>query len=132
MKSWYKVALVLSLFALLWSSLAGCGGGSGPEDAVRGLYKAMEAQDAERVGGYLTADIRDSFVSDLELALPLFDSIKISNLKITVVSETEDEATVDAVYDVEMEMDGDKDSSHENDRLYLEKVGGKWLISQLP
>ena len=130
MKSWFKVVLVLSLMALIGLTLAGCGGGSGPEATVQGAFKAMGAKDAEKLGSYFTEDIRDQVVSDADLAFTFIDKIDISNLKIENVSQTEDAATLKLDYDYELTVSGQTNTDRRSDTIDWVKVGGKWLITQ--
>jgi hypothetical protein len=133
MKIWFKAALVLCLVVLVGITIAGCGGGEpGPEDAVRGMFKAMEAKDAEKIGEYCTEDIREDVVAIMEMSFELIDSMKVRNLELTVASETENTATVDFECDYEIEAFGETETSHESDSIDLEKVDGKWLISEPP
>jgi hypothetical protein len=97
MKGWFKVVLVLTLVALLGGVVIGCsGGGSGPEATVKDVFKAMAAKNADKVGSYCTEDIREDVVSTMKFTFALVDSIKITNLKTTVASQTDDTATIDA------------------------------------
>jgi hypothetical protein len=130
MKSWFKVVLLLSLMALIGLTLAGCGGGSGPEATVQGAFKAIEARDAEKLGSYFTEDIRDQVVSDADLAFTLIDKIDISNLKIENVSQTEDAATLKLDYDYKVTALDQTSQDHRSDNIDLVKVGGKWLITE--
>lgn len=131
MKGWFKVVLVLTLVALVGSVVIGCsGGGSGPEATVKGMFKAMEAKDADKVGSYCTEDIREDVVSTMEFTFTLADSIKITNLKTTVASQTDDTATIDAEWDFEIEVFGETSKEHESDSIDLVKVDGKWLIDE--
>jgi len=132
MKIWFKAILVLSLVALVGVSLIGCGGESSPEDVVRGMFKAMEAKDAEKLGEYCTEDIREDVVAMMELSFEMIDSIKVSNLELTVASQTENTATVDYECDYEIKAFGETDESHDSDSIDLEKVDGKWFISEPP
>ncbi|MBE0480078.1 MAG: DUF4878 domain-containing protein [Dehalococcoidia bacterium] len=128
MKGWFKVALVLLLVALVGGMAAGCNGEASPEDTVRGLIKAMEAQDAEKAGQYVVEDTRNEFVAGMKMAFAFIDSMKISNLKLTVASQTENTATVVAEFDLEVKIMGETEKSRESDTLDLVKVDGKWLI----
>jgi hypothetical protein len=130
MKGWLKVVLVLSLVALVSGVLIGCSsGGSGPEATVQGMFKAMAAKNADKVGSYCTEDIREDVVSTMKISFAILDSIKITNLKTTVASQTEDTATVDAEYDLEMKAFGENNKDHQSDTIDLVKVDGKWLIN---
>jgi len=131
MKGWFKVVLVLTLVALVGGVLIGCsGGGSGPEATVKGMFNAMAAKNADKVGSYCTEDIREDVVSTMKFSFALVDSIKITNLKMTVALQTEDAATVDAEWDFEMKAFGETSKEHQSDSIDLVKVDGKWLISE--
>lgn len=131
MKGWFKVVLVLTLVALVGGVVIGCsGGGSGPEAAVRGMFKAMEEKNAEKVGSYCTEDIRADVISTMEISFALVDSIKITNLKTAVASQTDDTATVDAEWDFELKAFGETSKEHQSDSIDLVKVDGKWLINE--
>jgi hypothetical protein len=130
MKGWFKLALVVSLLALVGMVVGGCGE-AGPEAAVRGLFKALEAQDAAKVGEYLTEDLRASMVPQMEFAFSGIDSVNYRNLKLTVVSQTEDKATVEAEYELELKMHDETEKFENTDTLRLARVDGKWLISEI-
>ena len=131
MKGWFKVVLVLTLVALVGGVVIGCsGGGSGPEATVQGMFKAMAAKNADKVGSYCTEDIREDVVSTMKVSFALIDSIKITNLKTTVASQTEDAATIDAEWDFEIKAFGETSKEHQSDSIGLVKVDGKWLISE--
>jgi hypothetical protein len=131
MKGWFKVVLVLTLVALVGGVVIGCsGGGSGPEATVKGMFNAMAAKNADKVGSYCTEDIREDVVSTMKFSFALVDSIKITNLKMTVASQTEDAATVDAEWDFEMKAFGETSKEHQSDSIDLVKVDGKWLINE--
>jgi len=131
MKGWLKVVLVLSLVALVGGVLIGCSsGGSGPEATVQGVFKAMAAKNADKVGSYCTEDIREDVVSTMKSSFALIDSIKITNLKTTVASQTEDAATIDAEWDFEIKAFGETSKEHQSDSIGLVKVDGKWLINE--
>ena len=130
MKGWFKVILVLALAALVGGVVIGCsGGGSGPEATVKGMIKAMAAKNADKEGSYCTEDIREDVVSTMKVTFALVDSIKITNLKTTVASQTDDTAIVDAEYDLEMKAFGETNKDHQSDTIDLVKVDGKWLIN---
>jgi len=130
MKGWFKVVLMLTLVALVGGVVIGCsGGGSGPEATVKGMFNAMAAKNADKVGSYCTEDIREDVVSTMEFSFALVDSIKITNLKTTMASQTDDTAIVDAEYDLEMKAFGETNKDHQSDTIDLVKVDGKWLIN---
>jgi hypothetical protein len=130
MKCWLKVVLVLGLVALLVSSLIGCSGGSGPEDTVKNAFKAMAAMDAEKMATYFTEELREDIELGMEFAFAMVDKIKISNLKTTVSSQTDDEATVEFEFDLETTAFDETEKEHVEDSIDLVKENGKWLISE--
>ena len=131
MKGWFKVVLVLALVALVGGVVIGCsGGGSGPEAAVKGMFNAIAAKNADKVGSYCTEDFREDTVSAMEFFFSMVDSIKITNMKTSIASQTDDTATVDMEYDMEVKVSGETEKSHESDSIDLVKVDGKWLINE--
>jgi len=115
---------------LVGGVVIGCsGGGSGPEATVKGMFNAMAAKNADKVGSYCTEDIREDVVSTMEASFAILDSIKITNLKTTVASQTDDTAIVDAEYDFEIKAFGETNKDHQSDSIDLVKVDGKWLIN---
>ena len=131
MKGWFKVVLVLTLVALVGGVVIGCGGGgSGPEATVKDMFNAIAAKNADKVGSYCTEDFREDTVSAMEFFFSMVDSIKITNMKTSVASQTDDTATVDMEYDMEVKVSGETEKSHESDSIYLIKMDGKWLISE--
>ncbi|MGB2855724.1 MAG: hypothetical protein WBC61_03635 [Dehalococcoidia bacterium] len=131
MKGWLKVVLVLALAALLGSTLLGCGGGgAGPEDTVRGALEAMEAMDAEKMVTYFTEEMSEDVEFGMEVVFALIDEIKISNVETKVLSQTEDEATVEVEFDLETTVFDETEEEHLTETYDLVKEDGKWLISE--
>ena len=131
MKGWLKVVLVLALAALLGSTLLGCGGGgAGPEDTVRGALEAMEAMDAEEMATYFTEEMSEDVEFGMEVVFALIDEIKISNVETKVLSQTEDEATVEVEFDLETTVFDETEEEHVTEPFNLVKEDGKWLISE--
>jgi len=130
MKGWLKVMLVVALVVLLGPTLLGCGGGAGPEATVRDCLKAMEAKDAEKMASYFVADMRDEMLAQMEMTFEMVDEIKISNMKTEVVSQEGDRATVELEFDMEMTIQGQTSEQHMKETTELERVGGKWLITE--
>lgn len=114
---------------LLGGSLAACGGGgSGPEDTVRGALKAMEDLDGEKMASYFVEDMREELEAGMEFSFAMIDEIRISNLETRVVSESGDSATVEMEFDFEVTAFGETETEHMEDTAELVKVDGKWLI----
>ena len=130
-----KLAIVLIpllLLALVVGAI-GCGvGGRGPEDTLRGFYEAIEAKDAAKVASYFTEDVGAELMPYFEADFANYDKIKIADLKMSVVSETEDAATVEAEYDWETTAFGETNGGHQIETIELAKVDGKWLIAETP
>jgi hypothetical protein len=66
----------------------------------------------------------------MESAFTIIDSIKITNLKTSVASQTDDTATVDAEWDFEIKAFGETSKEHQSDTIDLVKVNGKWLVNE--
>ena len=66
----------------------------------------------------------------MESFFTIVDSIKITNMKTSVASQTDDAATVDAEYDMEVKAFDQTSEEHQSDSIDLVKVDGKWLINE--
>lgn len=129
MRFWPRLLAVLAVMLLLGGSLAACGGGgSGPEDTVRGALKAMEDLDGEKMASYFVEDMREELEAGMEFSFAMIDEIRISNLETRVVSESGDSATVEMEFDFEVTAFGETETEHMEDTADLVKVDGKWLI----
>lgn len=129
MRFWPRLLAVLAVMLLLGGSLAACGGGgSGPEDTVRGALKAMEDLDGEKMASYFVEDMREELEAGMEFSFAMIDEIRISNLETRVVSESGDSATVEMEFDFEVTAFGETETEHMEDTAELVKVDGKWLI----
>lgn len=133
MKGWLKLVAVLVLAVVLVSAVFGCGGGSdsGPEKAVRGALKALEEMDAEKLSTYFTAESREDLIVGMDLAFALIDEFKIFNVVTKVVSQTEDRATVEGEWDIEITEIDETEKDHVVQPIELVKVDGEWLIDEL-
>jgi hypothetical protein len=124
------VVAVVVIIALL---IGGIGGTSGPEQTIRAFYRAAERLDASGQADLLVEEYRAMWEMTLEMSYAMVDSLSISNLAITIISQTED--TVEAVteYDIGFELkDGTTyPGEHEDDHFELTRVGGQWLISDV-
>jgi len=129
MRSWPRLLAVLAVMLLLGGSLAACGGGgSGPEDAVRGALKAMEDLDGEKMASYFVEDMREDLEDGMEFFFAMIEEIRISNIETRLVSESGDSATVDMEFDFEVTAFDETETEHMEDTSELVKVNGKWLI----
>ena len=91
--------------------------------------KAIEAQDAERVAKCFIDEIREEVTFSMEVVFALVDEIRIFNIEWEVLSETEDAAMVEIEIDWEAVGLGRTWSGHAKEPIDLERVDGKWLIS---
>lgn len=132
MKGWSKVMLAVGLVALLGCTLLACGGGgaaaSTPEGTVRNYLSAMQSQDVERMAACSTGQEKEDILETGQDMFSGVNTIRISNIDIEVVSQSEDEAMVEATYHIKVTMEG---GTYEDDNYAsadLVKIGGKWYI----
>jgi len=121
---------VVVIIALL---IGGIGGTSSPEQTVRSFYRAAERLDASGQADLLVEEYRAMSEMTLEMAYAAIDSLSISDLTVTITSQTDDTAEVTAEYDYTYRG---KDGSvypkeHDVDHFELIRVGSQWLISDL-
>ena len=90
----------------------------------------MDAMDAEEMATYFTEELREDIEFGMELAFALIDEIKISNMKTKVLSQTEDEATVEVEFDLETTVFDEPEEEHVAESFDLVKEDGEWLISE--
>jgi len=131
MKSWFKAVLVLALVALVGGVLIGCGV-SGPEATVKSMFQAVETLNADKAGSYYTEQYRESEVAHMRETFAFISSMRITNLKTTLASQTDNTATVDYEVDIEIKWIGNETAmkSYASDRIRLVKEDGKWLIDE--
>jgi|GEM_PF-4334934 len=129
MSGWSKSLLVILLINILILGLIGCGGGtSSPDDTVRAAFAALEAQNADKLISYYVEDVRDAVSAKTEYAFAVVDKFKVSNLETTVLSETEDTASIEADYDLTTTLSGQSIKEHITEIYELSKVDGEWLL----
>lgn len=124
------VAAVVVIVALL---LGGMGSTSSPERTIKAFYREAERLDASGQADLLVEEHRAMSEMTLEMTYAAVDSLTISDLTVTITSETDDTAQARAEYDYTYKV---KDGSvypeeHEVDNFELVKVGSQWLISDL-
>ena len=123
------VVLVVVIVALL---IGGIGGTSSPEQTIRTFYQEAERLNASGQADLLVEEYRAAWEMTLEMSYAAMDSLSISNLSITITSQTEDTAEAVAEYDYTYRV---KDGSvypeeHEEDHFDLIRVNGRWLIQE--
>jgi len=131
---WLKIAgiagavvLVIVIVALL---VGGGVGTSSPEQIVRSFYKEAERLNASALLDLFVEENRWLW-SGMQSTFATMDSLSISNLTITVVSQAEDTAVATAEYDLTLRLKDGSVGSQEGvvDHFLLKKVGQKWLIT---
>jgi len=133
MKGWSKVMLAVGLVALLGCTLLACGGGGGsaastPEGTVRNYLSAMQSKDVERMAACCTGQEKEDILETGQDMFSGVNTIRISNIDIEVVSQSEDEATVEATYHIKMTMEGGTYEDDDSGSADLVKMDGKWYI----
>jgi len=124
------VVLIVVIVALL---TGGMGGTSGPEQTIRTFYREAERLNASGQADLLMQEeYREMWKTTLEMSYAMIDSLSISNLTITITSQTQDTTEATAEYDLWFKL---KDGTvypeeHEVDDFQLVRVGSKWLISE--
>lgn len=103
---------------------------SSPEGTVVEYYRSIAARDIGAIQKCFREDFRDGIVPALEDYYSYTESVSILNLELEVVNQTESEATVLAYYDIYVIQEGETYSSPTEEDIYLQKVGGKWLIAE--
>ena len=118
-------SVTIALLALLSGGLiaSGCGGGSGPEDAVDETFSAVQDGDFEKVCENLSSDSRDqieSFAEDGQGCTDFFDGADADqgDYEIKSSEENGDEATVKYTEDG---TDGEQE-------VNLVKEDGDWKL----
>ena len=139
MKRWLKFGVigVLALSLLAPATIA-CGPTTAtPEGTVKAWINALAAQDADKLVSYEIENIgglnRTARQATYEAYFEEYiKSYKITNLTVTVESETETTATVKATYHYKIVPEvGSTEEGDSTDTYTLEKHDGKWLISDL-
>lgn len=132
MKGWSKVMLAVGLVALLGCTLLACGGGgaaaSTPEGTVRNYLSAMQSQDVERMAACSTGQEKEDILDTGQDMFSGVNTIRISNIDIEVVSQSEDEAMVEATYHIKVTMEGGTYEDDNYGSADLVKIDGKWYI----
>jgi hypothetical protein len=123
------VVVVIVIVALL---IGGGAGTSTPEQTIRAFYRAAERLDASRQANLWVEKHRASVAATAQTNYALLDSFSISNLTITITSQTKETAEAIAEYDWNCRWkDGTVDSrKSEVDHFELIRVGNKWFIQE--
>jgi len=118
--------LIIVIVALL---IGGIGGTSSPEQTVRAFYREAERLNASALTDLFVEEYRWLWTG-MQSAFAAIDSLSISNLTITVASQTEDTAVATAEYDLALKLKDGSVGSQEGvvDHFSLKRVGQKWLI----
>jgi len=134
MKRWPKVILAVGLVALLACTLLACGGGGGgapastPEGTVRNFLNALQALD---VNGMAACCIGDALEEVRDMGQPPPGAtIRISNIRLDVVSQSDTNAEIDAQYNVWASAYGETYEDRIYETYYLVKFDGRWYIEE--
>jgi len=121
------VVVVIVIVALLIGGGAGTGS---PEQTTRSFYREAERLNAGALTNLFVEEYRWLWAG-MQSAFAAMDSLSISNLTITVASQTEDTAVATAEYDLTLRLKDGSVGSQEGvvDHFLLKKVGQKWLIT---
>jgi len=129
-----KIAVVLVTILLLAFTTSGLGCGNnepGPEDTVHQMFKALEAGDFQKAVSYTTIEQPEWL---LEKQQEMFKSVDIENLILKTISESENEAILEAEYDIEFTVyvyNEFTTKQHNTMTVKLVRVDDRWLISDI-
>lgn len=121
------VVAVVVIIALL---LGGLGGTGGPEQTIRAFYRAAERLDASGQVALFAEEYRWLWTG-LHSTYAQIDSFSISDLTITIDSQTQDTAQGVAYYDYKLKLkDGSTGQKEDQvDVFTLVRRDNKWFIS---
>jgi len=101
-----------------------------PENTIRGILRAVEAEDAELMAGYFVGagseakDVADDFFAT-------FDDIRIYAVDTEIVSQTEDTAVVRMKYFAKMSWADKQFNQYIDEEIELVLENEKWLVKEL-
>jgi len=135
MRKWLSTRIIIVLVLILCTATAGCTGGSltkstsGPEGTIRAFYRQAENLDASKLVDLLVKEQRVNAAAAMAMIFATMDSLSISNLKVTVTSQTKDTAEVTAEYDYKYKLKDDTtEAEHDVAHFELRRADDKWLI----
>ena len=112
-------ALAVASSLIVLAALAGCGDGdSSPEATVKAYFDALSAGNSKVLAGLFIPEFGEG------LSQATLPEIKVSNLTLRKITETEAKASVAAGYDVNFPT-----QAHVDVIITLVKTDGRWLIS---
>lgn len=120
---------------LVVATSCGCGVSyASPEATVNAALDAKQALDADKELGCMvpeavTDEMRQVTREVYEELKRQGVSVSIVNRDISVVSQTEDSATVSVSYDVKFTVEGETQTASDDATWTLVKRDGKWLIA---
>jgi len=121
------VVAVVVIIALL---IGGIGGTSSPEQTIRAFYREAERLNASDQLELLAEEYR-WWWTGLQSTYAQLDSFSISDLTVTIASQTQDTAQAVAEYDYELKLkDGSTGGKEDQvDVFTLVRRDNQWLIS---
>jgi len=123
--------VTILLLELVVGSLGCRGGQPGPEDTVRQMFAACEAGDLHKAASYMTTEQPEWLIEQQQ---GMIREVDIQNLDLSVISESENEATLKAAYDIEFKGAVFNEfiiKQHNTQTVKLVRVNGRWLISDI-
>ena len=126
------VLLIILLLGLTAAALS-CSSEPGPKDTVRQMFDATEAGDWQKAASYMTG-VMEQPEWLIEQQQSIIESVDINNLKLSVMSESENDATLKAEYDIEIRGAVFSDftiEQHNTQTVKLVRVEDRWLITEI-
>jgi hypothetical protein len=136
MGKWLRIVIILSLAPILVLPILGisCNTGSlsvgeNPEKTVKTFYDACENLDADKVTDLWIKEQRTNAGLWFGACFAATKSFSISDLRVTVVSQTVDTAEIAAEYHYRITLKGEESVvEHEVDHFELRRIDNRWLI----
>lgn len=137
-----KLSAILLLFVLLLSTVVvavSCESGESsttPTGTVNELFDAMEDLDVTKMMECMDVSVSTQERAQVEEAFQMMKqlgmSFSITNRNISVISETEDRATVSAKCDIKATVMEETQTQSMDETFELVKVDGRWLLTGFP
>ena len=135
MKGYLKFLVILALVGMLVPALVACSSSSGgsvcsasPDDAINGAFKALASKDANKLVSYCAEQYREEVRAKMAYAFSLVDQFKITNLKISTVSQTDSTATLHVEFDRKITADSSVTEEHVKQTYNLAKTENCWQL----
>ena len=132
--------VIICLLMVLLFSFTACSGGDDsddsqyfnttPEGTIRLFFDAYSNLDTDRIVNLYIEEVRDEIQSATSQYLAGFQSIRFDNLKIKLVSGTEDKAEMEVTYEAVYVENGGSPGNYpsQTTKFNLKKIAGEWII----